>query len=260
MILDQKQLLANLLEKKFNEIKNKNPRYSLRAFSKKLEISSSSLSEILSGKRKVSSKMIAALLDRLDLTETESKRFKKLLSNSGQLEKLKTKVNSRPEVILDRPNFDLMSDWRYFALMALTRTTNFKSDEAWISKRLGISLKDVKLILTKLENLNIIKRNSFGTITDNNACYRTPEDYPETLGTIRQIDGLKFLIDLLEAGSDYQRGCYSTISTDVRKLPEAFLMIEDFMKRLSLFLADSDHKEEVFELQIQLFPRTHQLK
>ena len=53
------------------EVRLRNPSYSMRAFARRLGIGSSALSEILSGKRAMSYKMAARLLEKLDLEESE---------------------------------------------------------------------------------------------------------------------------------------------------------------------------------------------
>ena len=256
MILDKRQFISNLLQHRFNELKKKNPRYSVRAFAKKIGISSAALSEILNQKRSISEKKAISLLKRLNPTDTEYTQIKAAYSKVGRLEKLKTQSNPRNEIILTEENFDLMSDWRYFAFMALTRTTGFISDSTWISKRLGVSKKEVGRIILKLGKLGIVKVDASGKITDNNACYRTPNHFPADLERSRQIDGLRHVEKLLRNGEESVIGNFSTITTDTVKLQEAALMIEDFLKRLSLFLCDSADRREVYELQIQLFPRT----
>jgi hypothetical protein len=52
-------------------------------------------------------------------------------------------------------------------------------------------------------------------------------------------------------------GYVSTIATNQTRLKEATPIIEDFVRRLSLFLSDIPDKDQVYELSINLFPRSH---
>lgn len=61
------------LANKMAEDKARNPRRSMRAFARKLEISPSTLSEILSGKRSITSKMARRIAEKLELDESQSK-------------------------------------------------------------------------------------------------------------------------------------------------------------------------------------------
>lgn len=68
----------------FNERKEKNPRYSLRAFARSLGVSSGQLSEILSGKRPLSHKLARRISIALALTEEESSKLIHLVSQQSQ--------------------------------------------------------------------------------------------------------------------------------------------------------------------------------
>ncbi|WP_413291098.1 helix-turn-helix transcriptional regulator [Bdellovibrio sp. HCB337] len=68
----------------FNERKEKNPRYSLRAFARSLGVSSGQLSEILSGKRPLSHKLARRISIALALTEDESQKLIFLVSQQSQ--------------------------------------------------------------------------------------------------------------------------------------------------------------------------------
>jgi transcriptional regulator with XRE-family HTH domain len=75
---------AEYLISTFNERKEKNPRYSLRAFARSLGVSSGQLSEILSGKRPLSHKLARRIAIALALTEEESQKLIYLVSQQSQ--------------------------------------------------------------------------------------------------------------------------------------------------------------------------------
>lgn len=75
---------ADYLTTIFNERKEKNPRYSLRAFARSLGVSSGQLSEILSGKRPLSHKLARRISIALALTEEESQKLIHLVSQQSQ--------------------------------------------------------------------------------------------------------------------------------------------------------------------------------
>lgn len=75
---------ADYLISIFNERKEKNSRYSLRAYARSLGVSSGQLSEILSGKRPLSHKLARRISIALALTETESHRLIHLVSQQSQ--------------------------------------------------------------------------------------------------------------------------------------------------------------------------------
>lgn len=75
---------ADYLISIFNDRKEKNPRYSLRAFARSLGVSSGQLSEILSGKRPLSHKLARRISIALALTEEESHKLIHLVSQQSQ--------------------------------------------------------------------------------------------------------------------------------------------------------------------------------
>jgi plasmid maintenance system antidote protein VapI len=75
---------ADYLISIFRERKDKNPRYSLRAFARSLGVSSGQLSEILSGKRPLSHKLARRITVALALTDEESKKLVQLVSQQSQ--------------------------------------------------------------------------------------------------------------------------------------------------------------------------------
>lgn len=75
---------ADYLISIFNDRKEKNPRYSLRAFARSLGVSSGQLSEILSGKRPLSHKLARRISIALALTEDESQKLIFLVSQQSQ--------------------------------------------------------------------------------------------------------------------------------------------------------------------------------
>jgi uncharacterized protein (TIGR02147 family) len=255
MLLDEKQVISKILDRELKKLKTKNPLFSLRSLAKKLGMSSSALSEIMRGKRTISEKKALSIGSKLRLKTSELTELRSAFSKKG-LEDLKRRPNRRVEKILESSAFDLMSDWRYFSLLALTRTENFESDPEWIAKRLGLSSNEVDELVARLIQLEIIRKDGTGKISDNNVCYRTPEDFPVELIRKRQTEGLTSATQSIESGNPLQFGAFATITTDVSKIEKAKVIIEDFLKQLALFLSDSDKRSEVFELQIQLFPRT----
>ena len=109
----------------------KNPSYSLRAFSSRLGIQVSALSEILNGKRVISKKMGLRILLGLGLSPIESEN---ILSDS----------NKDEESNLSLDYFKAVSNWYYFAILSLAEIPNFEANPAWVARRLNISNREAK--------------------------------------------------------------------------------------------------------------------
>lgn len=66
---------AIFLKLHFEEIKNKNPLYSLRAFAKKLQCTTSTVSRVISGKRAFTTDLATRWIDSFELNEKDQKLF-----------------------------------------------------------------------------------------------------------------------------------------------------------------------------------------
>lgn len=64
-------VVAELLAAKFDAMRARNPRFSLRSYARKLGISPGATTEILRGKRRISAKLAARFAERLQLEEQE---------------------------------------------------------------------------------------------------------------------------------------------------------------------------------------------
>ena len=100
-----------ILLNELNIRKEKNAMYSLRAFARDLEIGSTSLSDVLSGKRLLSKKNLEKISETLSLSPLEIEFLK------GEL---KGNYTARSAIEVERlqleeDSFRLIADWYYFA-------------------------------------------------------------------------------------------------------------------------------------------------
>lgn len=254
MVLDSQQLIRRHLTDYYLCTAQKNPRFSVRAFAKKLGVSNSALSEILRGKRKVSLQKALLYAGKIRLPEREITKLTTAFKNSGSLEQLKPFANKLTEIIIDPGHFHIMSDWRFFAVLALVRASRGRMPTHDIAQSLELDGEAVQGIVDELIRLKVLKRERNGELVAENVVFRTSEDFPENLMKQRRLSGLEGARIALERNLPGEGGFFSTVSADVSKLKTAHEMIEDFIKRLSLFLRDP-HSLDVFEININFFPR-----
>ncbi len=115
-----------------------NPRYSLRAFARSLEVEPSSLSQIINWKRPLTTKMKERLGRALGLTRDQ-------LAKIPSSERAQTGTSTEQAIQkLAHDTFAVISDWYHYAILELTYIDGFKSDAGWIALRLGISKAQAK--------------------------------------------------------------------------------------------------------------------
>jgi uncharacterized protein (TIGR02147 family) len=172
--------LEILLEKDYREIlrreyelrAKKNPRYSLRAFSKLLGIASSRLSEILSEKQGLSRAWALQIAERLNYNEAEKQIFSDLVEFEHARNPLDRKLaearlasrRQAKENPLQLDAFQAVSDWYHFAIKELALTHGFKSDPIWIAKKLGIPPLAAHEAIERLIRLGFLFRDPDGQL------------------------------------------------------------------------------------------------
>ena len=114
---DYKEYLGRVLE----ERNNRNPSYTLRAFSRDLGISPSRLSEILSNKGNLSARSAAKIADRLNFSEDEKAYLIGLIrpDRSTMAVKLRQTVDTSKHENLNFTTFTKICKWYHLAIWNL---------------------------------------------------------------------------------------------------------------------------------------------
>jgi uncharacterized protein (TIGR02147 family) len=243
---DERTMFRLWLQKQFTERCKNNARYSLRAFAKNLELDASSLSQILSGKRKLSKKGIQNICDKLSVSPKDLQMF-------GLTEKKKNKeaVNYF-QVNMD--SFSIISDWYHYAIMELTYISGFKADPKWIAKKLSITVEESKAAIERLKRLEVLLEENGSLIKSskrltNNGIINTSGAHKELQ---KQVIS-KALIAVDEIPQEQKDITSMTMAIDTKNLDKARILIQKFRRDLCDLLEDGD-QEQVYNLGIQLYP------
>lgn len=238
------QEIINRLSREYTSARGKNPSYSLRAFSKKIGIQPSALSEILNGKRVVSSKMGKRILDGLGTNPIESK---KIITGFQD--------NNTETANLNLEHFKVISDWYYFAILSLAEIEDFSIEPEWIAKRLNIQRREAKKAVETLLNLGMLEKDELkGNYKATGIQYKTPSDIANISLKTHTFQTLDLARESLISDPIESRDFSTvTMAIDPRNIDEAKRMIQVFRRRLTKRL-ESGNKKEVYKLAIQLFP------
>ena len=252
-------IIQKKLAEKLSEIKLKNPSYSIRAFSKKTGVSSSALSEILNGKRKVSVKIVKRISDRLCFSPKETKVLLNLFPKN-KLKESKNAAYAKEFIQLGMDQFHVISDWYHFALLSLSETSGYKDDPMWLAHRLGVSSKKIKMALERLQRLNMMRRDRQGILRASGEEFSTTDGVSSV--SIRKSHSQN--LELAQRSLDHDELAMRdftamTMAIDPEKLGEARKMIREFRDKLCTYL-ESGTKKEIYKLCVQLFPLSHQEK
>lgn len=145
----------------------KNPRYSLRAFARDLDLSASHLSGIMSGRYGLSREGAISISRHIGLAAGETEIFVQSVESqharsrvlrqvaSEKLKALRKKSNSTTKLELD--HFQMISDWYHFAILELTYLKSFRPTFDWIAKALEIHPLLAKKAVERLVRLKLLK-------------------------------------------------------------------------------------------------------
>lgn len=253
------KFLAAELEKR----KSANALYSLRSMSLQLGISPTTLSNVISGKKKFSEKTAEEVSKKLRLSLKESKYFQTMVHHeNSQDQNLKQILEShliilnpllRKKFELEEDYFIVLSEWYHIAIMELTYVFPKKLDAKLVSEQLNIDLETAQSALTLLERLDLLekkgesfiktkKKFTFKSELANHAIrhfHRTMLGQAQT-SLIEQTSKEKFI------GSE-------TFPLAIEDLDEAKDIIENCFQQLLKLSERSHQRKHIYHAGIQLF-------
>ncbi len=238
-----------LLLKKYEEAKQKNPRWSQRAFATRLGLSSGALSEILQGKRVLSSQLKKKIASKLHLSPIEESEFFE--------EELPAHLKSHrlDYYKLSNDHFHLVSDWWHYGILNLTNTKDFKPSVSWIATRLGLTEKTVQEAWDRLFRLSLLKKEGKKVVrtyarletSDNILILSIQKSHIQDLELIEK--------SILDIDPELRDHTSMTVVMNKKSIPKAKEMIRLFQDRLSEEI-EVTPGEEVYKISISLFPLT----
>ena len=244
------------LRSEFVRRRTTNPAYSLRSFARFLQLSSGSLSEIMSRKRKLTTTQATKIVERLKLDPETGKSFIALVKAAKTDREMATAAPSKdgPRYKqIDDDAFHIISDWYHFAILSLMSTKSFRSDVTWISRRLGISITEVRIAVERLLRLGYIAVDDDGWRLAE-AHLATSTDIPSAAIRRSHVQSLQQVIDYIDIIDPKDRDVSSiTVAVNKEKLPVAKELIRNFRRLLADFL-EAGPRDEVYNLNIQLMP------
>lgn len=233
--------------------KKKNPRFSLRAFAKIIEMSPGQLSKLIHGKLEMSPAQATKIIEKLRPDEKDANH---LLQDIHPLLGLKVvEPIITKSSLLAEDEFKLISDVSHFALLSLIRLKENSSNPLWISEKLGISNEAASGALKRLMRLGLVWRKN-DRLERSSTPITTSKDIPSTAIKAYHKQNLNLAIEKIESTAVEDRE-YSaiTMAIDPRKIKKAKKMIIEFTEKLSAEL-ESNNPSEVYTLAVQLFPVT----
>lgn len=232
----------------------RNPKYSLRAFAQLLKMDASSVSQILSGKRHVSPKIIAKICAILGVAPHQVALFieNAQRKKKGEREESFTQSMHFEQIALDA--FAVISDWHHYAILELTSVEGFQNNPAFISKAIGISVSEAKASIERMRRLNLLREENGSLVKTNQFVTNAlPGATSAALKNLQRQVISRALEAVDDVPQDEKDITSITMAIDPVKLPEARKKIARFRRELCAFLEDGT-QTRVYQMGIQLYP------
>jgi uncharacterized protein (TIGR02147 family) len=237
--------LKQVLQTTYFKRREKNPSYSLRAYAKQLGLQSSAVSELLRGKRHASAKLASRILDRLGVSFEER-------------EKILKRIDPLVYSMIDLDTYHTIADWWHFGILSLVKTKGFKNDPIYISKRLGIPKLEAEKAVVRLKRLGFLKETPKGKLIRTQERFTTTDGIASSGVKKLHVDTLHLVEQSLFKNSVEERvNNEITMAIDIKKIPKARRLIDQFLDKISTCLEDGD-PTEVYKLTVHLIPLTQE--
>lgn len=212
----------------------------------------SSVSKILAGKRKPSSRVLRQICERLGATPTQISQFEKSAFT-------KKKLAATPPVTTDylliaEDAFAVMTHWYYSAILELTYTDELKNDPERISGALGITVSEARIALERLLRLDLLREEDGRLIKAQDFITNFTPGMTSAAHKEYQRQVLQKALDAIDHCKPEEKDITSmTMAISEDRLPEAKKLITKFRRELCAFLEEGT-QTRVYNLGIQLYP------
>jgi len=243
-----------------------NPRYSLRAFARDLDISPQQLSNVMNGQRGFSLEAANKVINKLNLLphqrilfiESLKAKFSKSKTQRTMAKaKLKSFQTSIQTKNLELDLFKTISNWYHFSLIELIRIS--KKAQLTInafSKKLDIPETEITLALKRLERLNLISKESSYWVVNQDIVIADAGISTEAVKSFHKQIIEKSIQAMSFQTSEERYGSSSTLPIKVKDLERAKKLIKDFRLAFDQEMTDAEDADEIYGLSIQFFRLT----
>jgi uncharacterized protein (TIGR02147 family) len=246
--------------------KKQDPRFSHRFFSMKAGIRSSGFfSDVLKGRRNLTTNLIMKFGEALKLKPVERDYFeslvrfsqaKTLAEKNRYYEKMLSFRNIKAEV-LGKHQYEFYSKWYYSAVRELINFIRFRDDFAGLAKKLNppVTPSQAKKAVRILEKLGLIRKGAEGVYHQTSAIITTGKEFRSLNVANFQKATMDLAGEAIERHPRENRDISTlTVTLSEKSFQTAREEIEALRKKI-LSMARAEQKpDRVYQVNFQLFP------
>lgn len=241
-------MLHKYLLQEFERRVAANPKYSLRAFARDLNVHSGTLSGILNQRRAVGSKVLAHILNALPLSIADKKRIL-----AGLIDQPESAENM--PLFIDEDVLTVVKDWEHYAILAYLQLKNVKKSTGDIARSLQLTQARTLTALANLEKVGLVKRTGDHLVVTHKSLVTSREIPSPSLREVHRqyIEKAQSALESVPLQNRDITG--TTMAISKKNLPKAKELIRQFRAELTELLEQGE-ANEVYRLNVQLFPLT----
>jgi uncharacterized protein (TIGR02147 family) len=248
------------LHHELSQRRSHNPRYSLRAFARLLEMSPGHLSEVLRGSRNLSPRMAVGIAQRLGYNGKQTLEFVSRVQAGGAsmtrtlalLDEQNAHGAVSDALTLDLETIKAISEWYHYAILELTYCRGFRGTPKWVARKLGISVAAAAEALRLLQRLGIL-RKSRGTLIKTSDFVTSPSNVPSRAIKRFHSQMIQKAKGAIRSHAVDTRDMSSlTMAIDPAQISEAKIEIQKFRRRMAQLLSKG-RPSNVYQLNVQFF-------
>ncbi|RYZ86069.1 MAG: TIGR02147 family protein [Proteobacteria bacterium] len=254
IIVNQDIYFVDRLKGEYAKRNRANSRYSLRAYARDLEVNSSTLVQILNGKRSLPMKSMYSVMTTLGLSTEERAQFIESVMGSKWPEARGELRNRRSDIEIQESQFAILAEWEHFAFISYFALENIEGTVAGLADHFEISKVRVETVLKNLVQYGLVDQLESGEFRATVKNLSTTEDVMSAALRASHLETLEMgKSKLSEVEMELRDFSSLTLTLDPEHLDEIKAEIRAFRNRMDQ-LAEQYRKRSVYQLAIQLFP------
>lgn len=236
----------SIIKEFYEQKKERNPKFSIRALGNYFEIDGPSMNRMLSGKRKITDKMFLKFANKMNLTDAQVKQILGEKENVSPEEQYKE---------IQEEQFKIISEWYHYAILKMTKLKEFKNDYKWMANLLGIKAYEAEEAVERLLNLNFLKIDENGKLIDISGGVNISK--PKVASVLKHQKGI--LSEAYRSVSDLPANerahCTLTLAVNKKKMEYVKERMRIFRAEIDKFLSEpNEDKDDVYHLSVSYFP------
>lgn len=262
--------VSELLSEAAARLKQQAPGMSVRRVASRLEITPSYWSKILRGKKPLPPTLLPKIVKVLGLDTQQVAQLQRLMLETIERDQLAPQTGMRTNLPasspienyanLNRDQIWILDEWFYIPILNLCTVTGFAGKIENISLRLGLKSEQVAAAVLRLKHYGYLREDQQGVFTRTDQKVRFPTS--KSLAPVRQYhhamiqkarEHLHRVSDEAFAERLISAVCFAGSSG---KMKEARLILEEAMYRVANLMADEPSCDEVYQVNVQIFPLT----